>query len=80
MTAAADFLTTRLLWILVRCMRRVLRVSTAFEPTRCIDEQLQLAYERVVPTVRRACGGVEDATQIAASSNRPRRVARKVMR
>jgi hypothetical protein len=34
-------------------MRRVLRVRTAFEPTRSSAQQLQFAYERVVETVRR---------------------------
>jgi hypothetical protein len=64
MGGVAIFLTSRSLRILVAYMRRVLRVRTAFEATRCAEEQLQLAYERVVPTVRRACGSVEDATQI----------------
>jgi hypothetical protein len=36
MSWAAIFLTSRSLRILVRCMRRVLRVRTTFEPTRCI--------------------------------------------
>jgi hypothetical protein len=35
-------------------MRRMLRVRAAFEPTRCSEEQLQLAYEQVVQMVRRA--------------------------
>jgi hypothetical protein len=40
-------------------MRRVLRIRTAFEPTRSSEQQLQLAYERVVETIRRplTCDG-----------------------
>jgi hypothetical protein len=38
----------------VGCMRRrVLQVGTAFEPTRSSAQQLQLAYEQVIATVRR---------------------------
>lgn len=49
------FLTSRRRRILVPCMRRALRVRVVFESTRCADEQLQLAYKQVVPTVRHAC-------------------------
>lgn len=37
----------------VELVRRVLRIRTAFEPTRSSEQQLQLAYGRVVETVRR---------------------------
>ena len=39
--------------LVVESMRRVLRIRTAFEPTRSSEQQLQLAYERVVETIRR---------------------------
>ena len=73
MSWAAVFLTSRSLWILVRCMRRLLRVRTVFGPTRCTQEQLQIAYECVVPTVRRACGHVDNATPVAARADDWRR-------
>lgn len=81
MSWTAVFLTSRSLWIVVRCMRRVLRVRTAFEPTRCSEEQLQLAYEHVAPTVRRACGHIANAPPDAARADDGRRsAARKATR
>ena len=77
MSWAAVFLTSQSLWILVRWMRRVLRVRAAFEPTRCTREQLQLAYESVVPTVRRACGHVDNATPVARADDWRRSASRK---
>lgn len=64
MSWAAVFLTSRSLWILVRCMRRVLRIRAAFEPMRSTQDQLQFAYECVVPTVRRTCGHVDNVTSV----------------
>jgi hypothetical protein len=70
------------MWILVRCMRRVLRVSAVFEPARCSDEQLALAYEQVVPTVRRALSRQEDRDALPTStrSDRGTEIPRKVAR
>ena len=64
MSWAAVFLTSRSLWILVRCMRRVLRVRAAFEPTRSTQEPLQFAYECAVPMVRRACGHADNVPPV----------------
>lgn len=49
-------------------MQRVLRVRAAFEPSRGGEEQLRLAYARVLPTVRRACGRRDDAAAIRAGT------------
>jgi hypothetical protein len=54
MSGSAVLLTLRSWWILVRRMRRVLQIRTAFEPARRSQEQMQRVYEQVVPTVRRA--------------------------
>ncbi len=75
MSWTADFLTRRSLWIFVQGMRRVLRVRTAVEPTRCSEEQMQLAYEHVVPGVCRARGHVDNATPVAARVDDGRRCA-----
>ncbi len=78
MSCVAIFLTSRSLRILVLCMRRVLRVRTAFEPSRCAEEQLELAYEHVMPTVRRACGSVNEAMPVATRIGEHRAGIRKV--
>jgi len=61
--------------ILVRCMRRVLRIGVAFEPTRCSEDQLALVYEQVVPTVRRALGRRDDPPTLKQRAARQRKVA-----
>jgi hypothetical protein len=61
MIVAAVFLTSRSKWIVVRCVRRVLRIRAAFESTRSSEDKLARAYDEVVPTVRRALGRDDDA-------------------
>jgi hypothetical protein len=59
-------------------MRRVQRVHAAFEPTRCSEEQ-QLAYEQVLPTVRRMCVRRDDNSWTTQRADeQPRSVQRKV--
>lgn len=58
-------------------MRRVLRVRVAFEVTRCSEEQQQMAYERVVPTVRRACDRPDRESPTAIRAQQARRSAPK---
>jgi len=73
--SAAVFLTSHSMRILVRCMRRVLRIGVAFEPTRCSEDQLALVYEQVVPTVRRALGRRDDPPTLKQRAARQRKVA-----
>lgn len=59
-------------------MRRVLRVHAAFEATRCSEAQQLLAYEQVVPTVRRTCRRDDDSLTSQRADEQPRSVQRKV--
>ena len=69
------FLTSSTFDRVVVCMRRrVLQVRTAFEATRSSAQQLQLAYQQVVETVRHnvkavADVGDEDAVLWVATSD-----------
>jgi hypothetical protein len=75
MIAVAIFLTSQSTWILVQCMRRVLRVRAAFEPTRSSDDQLVFAYEQVVPTVRRALGRRDNEAAALCADSTQRKIA-----
>jgi hypothetical protein len=70
MSSVAVFLTSRSTRILVGSMRRVLRVRVAYEATRHSEEQLEVVYEQVVPTVRRAYAHGDDGS---SSSQRAKR-------
>ena len=64
----AVFLTSLVFGLVRECMRRVLRILTAFEPTRLSDGQLQLAYERLVETLRRTASRDSDDASASADS------------
>jgi hypothetical protein len=58
----------------VKRMRRMLRVQTAFTPTRLSVERLQSAYELVAPSVRRTVrqAAVAASTGVPSTSVRAR--------